>query len=385
MLKNSYVRMGLLLALALVAASIFTPPEQKISVVSAVALMFAAIFAAQWPPITSLILRRPQQTLAVGIGLTVVGLLAIPAVVLWFPEREKLLATGAHLPVVLGVTIAVLPRSLKATARFKAATPDQAEVAARQPFRPAGEAADALGMLSRERAALVRIVGPWTMLFCLLPLAFVDMTFWKPVIEKHLAFAALSLLGVLLLMLSLPLVAAIQWARHLATGRTPRPFDVPFGALWGVFWRLFFTGAILRVIDAASPWLKDHLPSAAPWVVDGLSGLVTLLVLVLASPFAMVFVAVALAAKDKSITTAMQAARSVGRRFYLGMLLILAPIIVLSWLEDLAPKASDLSVAQWAIYFGWALALFATVIVATTYLTRIYLRSPANLAASPSV
>jgi hypothetical protein len=383
MLKNTYVHIGLILAVVVAGMMIFEPAEDRVSTAVVMTLMVGALCAGQWPPLSALILRHPRVTVAIGVTLVVTGPLALIVLAFWAPDHDQNSAvTGALFPTVLGVVIAVLPRSLKAAARIKAETTAQPADGLGVRVRAMEEAADAFGLFSREREALVQIVGPWLLLFCLLPFAFVDMTFWKGIIDRQLAVAAVILLLFLLAMLCLPLIAAIQWGRFLATGRRPRALDVPLGALWGFVWRLFFAGIILRVISSAEPWLKAHLPAAAPWMVDGLSGLFSLLVLVLVSPWGIVFVAVALGAEDKSTSTALRVARGTGRRFYLGMLLILSPIIMLSWLANFAPKTPDLGAAQWAIYFGRSLAMFATLIVATTYLTRAYLRSPANSWAS---
>jgi len=370
--------MALIVAVVVAGIMVFAPVDDRLGVAVAVALTFAIICAAQWPPLSALILRRPQVTLAIGALIAIGGLAAVFATVVWAPDMDQHAATaGAAIAIALGVAIGVLPRSLAVSAKIKAETPIS-------PIETAGkrqglqEAADALGLLSRERIAFVRIVGPWFLVFCLGPLAIADVAFWKGVAERHATEALSALLLLLLAMLCLPLIAAIQWGRFLATGKAPRTLDVPWAALWGFLWRLFFAAVILSLINGAEPWLKAHFPSAAPWMVHGLSGLFTLLVLVLASPWGMVFVAVALGAQDRSMAGSLRAARGAGRRFYLAMLLILSPMILFSWLTELAPKTSDTDFASWMIYVGWALGLFLTVIAATTYLTRIYLRSMAG-------
>jgi membrane protein implicated in regulation of membrane protease activity len=83
---------------------------------------------------------------------------------------------------------------------------------------------------------------------------------------------------------------------------------------------------------------------------------------------------VALGSEDRSTYSALRAARGTGHGFYLGMLLILAPITLLWWLVGLAPAAQGQGLGAWLGYFVSALAVFLTLIVATTYLTRLYLR-----------
>jgi hypothetical protein len=330
------------------------------------------------------IAARPRLLLFLGIGVALLGVGGmIAGICLWPVAYDERGIAFSIWPMLAGPAVAYLPfmarRMNQAWARIDE---DRKAPPAPPPrFSPAGDVAEALYLLVRERLAAAKAVGPWFLLFCLLPLAFVDVAFWKDLTHRELTLALIALLGFLTAFLCLPLIAAIQWARFLATGREPRLMDVPLGAIWGFLWRLFFAGVILRAINGAEPWLKAHLPSALPWMVSGLSELFSLLVLVLASPWAMVFVAVAVGAKDKSTATALRAARGVGRRFYLGMLLILAPVILLSWLTETGSKTSDVTVADWVTFFGWSLAVFLTMIVATTYLTRIYLRNPANTGA----
>jgi hypothetical protein len=190
------------------------------------------------------------------------------------------------------------------------------------------------------------------------------------------------LLIFLVVFICLPLVASIRWARYLATGERGQLFDVPLSALWGFLWRLFFAGVVFRAVNGAEPWLKSQMPGAEPWLLSALAGFISLLVLVLASPWAMIFVAVALGSPDRSMQSALRAARSTGRGIYVGMLLILAPSIFLLWLTGLLPTGSDLSLISWATWLAFALTSFLSLIVATTYLTGIYLRGPQGTALS---
>jgi hypothetical protein len=187
----------------------------------------------------------------------------------------------------------------------------------------------------------------------------------------------LGLVVVILLEIAFLLVATIQWTRFAATKQEPRLTAFPGKALWGWSWRWMIYGGLFRSIDRVQPWIKAHLPAAAPWQLDGLQGLIGLAALILFSPFALVLPAVALNAADRGIAASMRGFRLVGRKYYLGAALILAPYAVTSWVLGILYAAYKGPVAVVANVGASALLLFVTMIVGMTYLTRIYLRGAA--------
>ena len=183
-------------------------------------------------------------------------------------------------------------------------------------------------------------------------------------------------------MLSLPALAAIQWSRFVATRTAPRLTDVPARALFGFAWRYIIFGAILRFPDQLGPWMKLHVPQAAPWMISTTTSLVGLMFLALVSPWAMVLPAIALGDKDKTMVTAARRAKTLGRGYYIGALVILAPLTILSWLLDVVPAAPEGSYFGIVWILAWAAALFLTACAGMSYLTNISLGRPAAAAGS---
>jgi hypothetical protein len=246
-------------------------------------------------------------------------------------------------------------------------------------FSATDDASIAFRLLIHERWALARTAGPSFVLFCLLPLTFVGIKNWNPSTTGQAQIALWLLVGFLVALFCLPLIGAIRWARYLVKGEIPSLIAIPWKPFWGVLWRLFFVGFILRFVNGSEPWLQSQLPQAPHWAVSAIAAASTLAVLVLASPRGVIFIMVAVEAKDRSLMSALRAAHSVGRRFYLGMLLILAPQAVLAWLQNFLPEApasKAFTLVDWTEYASWGFVLFLTIIAATTYLARIYIRSP---------
>jgi hypothetical protein len=327
-------------------------------------------------PVSTALAARLRLLVGLGIGLGALSVALIVGGVQFWPNHDSERVVGLSVwPMLLGVAIGYTPflsRNLnRARADIEAssaATPAPVPLA-----RVRGEVAAAFHLLLDERGAVGWIAGPWFLIFCALPLAFLDVGLLTRFSHQYPLVALLLLILFLIAWGALPLIASIQWARHIAAGQRPKLFEVPVGPLWGFLWRLFLAGVVLRMIGAAEPWLQSQLPGAPAWMVSGLSGLFSLLVLVAVSPWAMVLVAVALGSEDRSTHSALRAASGTGSGFYLGMLLILAPITLLWWLVGLAPAAQGQGLGAWLGYFVSALAVFLTLIVATTYLTRLYL------------
>ncbi|HEX4096296.1 MAG TPA: hypothetical protein VHX64_06180, partial [Caulobacteraceae bacterium] len=310
-------------------------------------------------PVATALAARLRPLLGLGIGLGVLSLALIVGGVQFWPNHDSERVIGLSVwPMLLGIAIGYAPflsRNLnRARADIEAsgaATPKPVPLA-----RVRGDVAAAFHLLLDERGAVGWIAGPWFLIFCALPLAFLDVGLLTRLSHQYPLVALLLLILLLIVWGALPLIASIQWARHIATGQRPKLFEVPVGPLWGFIWRLFLAGVVLRAVSAAEPWLQSQLPGAQAWLVSGLSGLFSLLLLVVVSPWAMVLVAVALGSEDRSTYSALRAARGTGSGFYLGMLLILAPITLLWWLVGLAPAAQGQGLGAWLGYFVSALA-----------------------------
>jgi hypothetical protein len=381
-LGKKYIWLAVVLAVTVAAMMAFTPPDQWAEMGGIIGLVVLFIAAPQVPVVRRFVLRHTRGTIAVGIGAVVAGFLVLFGTISLAPSIHTNLSAGAF---VLLITVGALVISMPFMARrFEA---DKAiwkamETVPRTPgsFHPEAEVKEILAELIDQRGALARVAGPWFLLFCLLPLAFVDLDYWKSLADRDRGLAEMILLGlvvVILLEIAFLLVATIQWTRFAATKQEPRLTAFPGKALWGWSWRWMIYGGLFRSIDRVQPWIKAHLPAAAPWQLDGLQGLIGLAALILFSPFALVLPAVALNAADRGIAASMRGFRLVGRKYYLGAALILAPYAVTSWVLGILYAAYKGPVAVVANVGASALLLFVTMIVGMTYLTRIYLRGAA--------
>jgi len=268
----------------------------------------------------------------------------------------------------------------RSAAVANAQPPASAAKRQRDAFSPVDEAWAALKHVRDHYGALLRVVAPWLLICCALPMIVV-IADWKSFAERGLGSAVMVLLGLNLLSLAelaLLCVAMIQWTRFTATGPHPRLTAFPGRALWGWAWRGLIFAPLLVFVAQIEPWARTHLPDAPQWQLAGLVGVAGFVVLVLLSPLALVLSAVALEAPDKSLAASMRGYRLVGRKFLLGAATILAPYALATWrpfpLYDDANTLvaiADVTVSN--------LLLFGVALVATTYLTRIYLLG-ANLA-----
>ena len=339
------------------------------------------IAALQVPKARRFILRHPRSTITFGIGAVAISVLVLFCTLSSPSVDPEASGTAVALLILIGSLVISLPfmakRAEKDVAVWKAT-----EAAQRSPgtFSPEGEVRAVLEELNENRGALFRVVGPWFMLFCALPMVFINVDYWKGLADRDRGSAMMILLGfvvVVLAELAFLFVAMIQWARFAATKQEPKLTAFPGRALWGWAWRWFIYSALFRFLDRIEPWLKTQLPGAAQWQLDGLQGLIGLVAFVLFSPFALVLTAVALDAADKGIAASMRGFRLVGRKYYLGSALILTPYAVASWAlgvlfdYDKGPAARAVNAEASLILF------FVTTIVGMTYLTRIYLRGTA--------
>jgi len=338
-------------------------------------------------PLAAALAVRLRLLVAIGVALVLASFAAMAAGITIWPTLFSGRAIGLAIwPMLIGSAIAYVPFTARNMNRSWA----ELEERRRSPpkivpaMQAKGNVAEALVLLSRERDAVAWEAGPWFVAYCSLPLVLLAMIATKPISKVEAIETLWGLVAFLLAFAALPMIASIRWTRYLATGQRGSLLSVPIGALWGFLWRWLFAGVFIRFVNGAEPWLKSQLPSASHWFLSALADLFSLLVLVLASPWAMVFIAVALGAQDRSTHAALKIARGSGRGIYLGMLLILAPSTVLLWLTGLVPTGHDMTGASWAAYLAFALIYFVTLIVATTYLTNLYLRGSGQGSAAAS-
>lgn len=329
------------------------------------------------------VLGHRRAVNAVGIGMLVVGIAVFSdALSPSSPLDPNISTIAAAVLVLFGILVITLPfsvRRLEADTAVLKAEKTVPHVAGG--FHPVSEIKDILAELIRDRRSLARVVGPWLLLGSLLLFVLFDTDRWKGLVQRHKELAGLVALGLLALILAeivVLFVAMIQWTRFTATKQEPRLTAFPGKALWGWFWRWIVYGAVSSSIERVHPWLKAHL--AAPSQMDGVWGLIGFLVLVLISPFALVLPAVALNAADKGLVRSMGGFRLVGRKYYLGAALILAPYAVGSWALGLLSVQFKGPVVDAASLGTLGLLAVSTMVVGTTYLTRIYLRGAAAMA-----
>lgn len=375
---KKYIWVAVVFAAVLAAMLAFTPVSEWAQMGAIFGVMMLAIVALQVTAVRRFILRHPRSTIAVGVGVVGVSLFVLFSALSSPSVDPEVGGTASAFLMLVGSLAVALPfmakRVEKDTAVWKATETVQRTPGA---FSPEAEVKDILAELIDQRGALLRVVGPWFLLFCVLPMVFVNVDYWKALADRDRGSAMMILLGlvvVVLAELAFVFVAMIQWTRFAATKQEPRLTAFPGKALWGWAWRWFIYGAIFRSLDQIEPWLKEQLPAAAQWQLDGLQGFIGFAALILISPFALVLPAVALDAADKGIAASMRGFRLVGRKFYLGTALILGPYAVAAWALGILSDNYKEPAAVAANVGASLILLFGTTIVGMTYLTRVYLR-----------
>lgn len=380
-LAKKYVWVAVVMAGVFGTMLALTPASDRAQMGATFGLLAALITALQAPPIRQFILRHRRGAIAVGIGAVGITPLVFFSGLSPLSFDPQVVGTATAFLTMVGSLVIFLPFMARRLERDVAALKADGWKAAAQrapgAFSPGNEVKAVLAELSDHRGALLRVVGPWFFLFCVLPVLFMNVGYSKEFADRDRGFALMILLVLLILLLTelaLLSVAMIQWARFTATRREPRLTAFPAKALWGWAWRWFICGVLFRSLDRIEPWLKAHLATATQWQLDGLLGLIGFIMLVFFSPFALVLPAVALDAADKGIVASMRGFRLVGRKYYLGAAMILAPYALATWGLGVAYDHYKGPVAAVANVGASVILLFITMIVGMTYLTRIYLR-----------
>lgn len=366
----------------------FTPSGERAAVGGILGSLVAVFIVLQASSARQFILRHRRGALVLGAVTMGIGPFVLFSSVSSPTFDPEAAGTTTGLLMVVGAFVLTLPFTARLIESFApVANAEPRFSAAQRPpgaFGPLGEAGDALAHLRDHRGALLRVVGPWLLVCCALPMLFL-MADWKSFAERGAGSALTVLLGLNLLILAelaFLCVAMIQWARFTATGQEARLTDFPGRALWGLAWRGAICAPLLGFLAQVEPLARAYLSTASQWQLDGLVSLVGFLILVLLSPFALVLSAVALDAPDKGVAASQRVFRLTGRKFYLGAAAILAPYALASWgLDLLHDDATTLTVTA-AIGYSVisTLLLFGVAAVATTYLTQIYVRGARALA-----
>ncbi len=376
---RKYIWIAVVFAAMLAAMLALTPVSEWAQMGAIFGLTVLVIAALQGPAVRRFILRHPRSIIGAGIGAVSVSLFVLFSTLSSPSVNPEAGGTAATLLILVGSLAITLPFMAKRVEKDTEVWKATEATAQGTPgaFSPEAEVKDILAELIDQRRALVRVIGPWFLLFCALPMVFFNVDYWTALAERDRGLAMMILLGlvvVLLAELAFLFVAIIQWTRFVATKQEPKLAAFPGKALWGWVWRWLICGAIFRSFDWIEPWLKEQLPTAAQWQLDGLLGVFGLVAFVLFSPFALVLPAVALGATDKGIAASMRGFHVVGRKFYLGSILIAAPYVVASWALGVLFDNYQEPAAVAANIGASLVLLFGTTVVGMTYLTRVYLR-----------
>ena len=335
------------------------------------------------PAVRKAAVRHRSETLAGGVVLIAVAILVLVGGSLLSPQLGTDYIVGAFTALAMaGLLLMQLPRM---AANMESAVETRRTLreigASPRDFRPLSEVRRALADIFQRKAAFARVAGPWFLAFFAPPLAFANLGFWTRLLE-HRELAPLVVLAAFILVLvavGALLVAARQWTRCLVTDHEPAWFDLSGRDLWQWLWRCFVVVAILRGVGGVEPWLRARLSATAPLAVDALAWLALLAVLVLVSPFALHLPALALGASGGSLRARVAAFGVVGRKYYVGIAVILAPCLLMAWaLEATAAFRPAPAIAMTGVLAEMIL-LFVTVMVAMTYVTRVYLKGAASL------
>jgi hypothetical protein len=374
---------------ALVCAAMFagvfalTPRADWTASALAVAAVLLIMGVSITPAVRKAALRHRSMTLAGGVVLIAVAVLVLVEGSLFSPQLGTDYIVAAFTALAMaGLFLMQLPRmaanvesavETRRTLREVGASP--------RDFRPLFEVRHTLADIFQRKAAFARVAGPWFLAFFAPPLAFASLGFWTRLLEQHPELAPLVALGAFILLLvavGALLVAALQWTRCLVTDREPAWFDLSGRDLWQWLWRCLVVVGILRGVGGIEPWLRARLP-AAPLAVEALAWLAVLAVLVLASPFALHLPALALGASGGSLRARIGAFGVVGRKYYVGIAVIVAPCLLMAWaLEATSALRQGPAIAMTGVLAEMIL-LFVTVMVAMTYITRVYLKGAASL------
>lgn len=374
-------RLGMVVATLVGGAFVALVAAASPAAAVAAALITAAILgvilspsARQW------VLGHSGQVRILGFALLVGGPLVLPllAIAAGLYESNAGLVTGAGVVLGgLGAAAVILPTSLASAAR------DHARVRAVSHHRsgetPVSAVRLALGsfaVLARDALPLLRIFGPWAMLNWIVYVA-ADAAIARGGEATDL-FPALLVLaaGVWMVLFTWP-VLIVAWSRFVIERRyPPGGLALPDRAYLSVLWR----GALLiGLLVTASEMAVSQAPMLAQLV--GLGDTATVAGLLQAAAFlggfllmsSFALVIPARAAGDREMSSAISAA-CLGRfhgGHVLGLVLILAPFLVLRELLQALPPGGGFLLRAGLSLLMVAVNL-AAVAAVTTFFARLY-------------
>ena len=379
-----YARAALVCAAMFAGVFAFAPRADWTASALAVAAVLLIMGVSITPAVRKAALRHRSVTLAGGVVLIAVAVLVLIEGSLVSPQLGTNYIIGAFTALAMaGLLLMQLPQ-MAANVESAAETRRTLREVGASPrdFRPLSEVQRTLADIVQRKAAFARVAGPWFLAFFAPPLAFANLGFWTRLLEQHGELAPLVVLGAFILFLvavGALLVAALQWTRCLVTDHERAWFDLSGRDLWQWLWRCLVFLGILRGVGGIEPWLRARLPTTAPLGVEALAWLAVLAVLVLASPMALHLPALALGASGGSLRARIAAFGVVGRKYYVGIAVILAPCLLMTWaLEATSALRQAPAIAMTGVLAEMIL-LFVTVMVAMTYITRVYLKGAASL------
>ena len=377
-------------AVAFVAIMVGFSSQAKWPETAAMTLLAVALVAGLLaPPVRRAALQRKRAFVWAGIAIMALSVGAL-AMTLAYPSAVSVdLGAGASVAFLLvGSMVAWLPQM--STTMERAVQVQKSLGSGRPvpqaPFSPAAEAGEALRAPVAQWGPFLRVVGPWLLAFCVLPLVLVvlgETANPKAIDPSQAVTVLLVFLGVILSEFLILIVAAIQWTRFVATGQEPPLARLPGRALWGWAWRLFIFGSIFRFSDKIEPWLGQRLPSAEPWLLHAASSAALLCLVVLATPFAINLTSVALGDPSRAIEARAKIFRATGRRIYAGAALVLLPYFLFAWASDTFGDQVKGTTAQSTFGYVYLIVLFLTVIAFFGYLAHLYTRAAEPIAAFP--
>lgn len=365
---------------------------------SGIALAVGVGFVAlsKWPAGSAFVLRHPRSFVVGGIGFAIVGFCAFLIAALSVPNISdsgmNAAVAAASGCLLVGTLVAFLPSTVK---RVQAS---RTELAAVRPdaepgkgFEPIREATRAWRSVATGWPVLLRIVGPW---LAIQLMALVLLGYSADHLDHDQRRAALLLLCLAVLVIGglyvvLPTIA-VRWFRWVLSGERPASFLVlPTRGVFSLAWRLWLFLSVLGTVDSMiQKQVQSAVAgSAGATAAEFVSWIVFVGAIALASSVALRFPAIA--TQDETFTQT--AALVQGRRMWpglpLGLLLSLAPFLIVGWaaqalveaLIGAGPHHPVLGSAQVIEIAIELLLLSAALASGASFLSRAYLRAKSTM------
>lgn len=374
-MKRGVVVNGVITAVIMVVLWFVFPPGDRLVMGGTILALIAFGMSFYLPRVRGFFIRHGRATMVVAVVAGVGGLAAIFGSTWMATDPEQAVSFSAAV-MIFATMLAMAPwmaRRVERDLPLLTAKPTPIPGG----FQAVAEVREAVALPLRHAARVTNACGPFFLAYGGLALLMAIGIEWTSTAKLNLGDASFLMLGVLLVALVgqvLLWMASINWMRFVARPETFRMAWFPGRALWGWLWRWFIFGSVLRVLNGLEPWLKSHLPRAEAWQLSMLESAAWLTAGVVASPYLLVLVAVALDAPDRGLVASQRGFRAAGRKYLLGSALILGPYFAASWVLDQITSAdAPLAVNAASLLAGAVLACALTV-VGSTYATRVYLQ-----------